>query len=916
MKARSAGRKSARAAQGAAERRKAWLVAAILLTVAAGPGSLLLPPPCLAAEQTGGIQGRVTTPAGRPLAYASVLILRTSWGAMTLDDGTYRIEFVPPGSYSVQASMMGCEDVTRDSVRVVAGRVTNLSFQLAETVLDIGIPEVEVTASRRLIRDKASSTIHEVRAEDLASLPVDEFAEAINLKAGVVARGGQLHFRGGRSGEVLYQIDGVPVRDPLRGGSVALATLAVAESEVMLGGLDAQYGNAQSGVVNYRTKEGGERFSGELRYITDDYGAPSETYDNFDRIFLGGGGPTPIPRFTYYVSFEGTWMDNFPPTQERRDRRTLLNVISVGERKSNILKFQGKLAYRSGSNFKISWEAIANRSKSDSYYHMWSRDGWVQTFLDTVQTGEVVLRHGRWSPVCVDSTYVYYNAAEHTPDRLNTFFQQKIVFSHSLTKNAFYSVKLSQQHFYTDTRVQGKKEWEYEGERERDFWFNYADAETSPFFVVSGDYPLLSTRDTRVHGGMFDFTHCRRAHTFQTGVEIRYNDMRYFEVTRPFQENEQGQIGGQRTRYHYYNPEGSFYIQDRWEHEGMVINGGVRYDLFDLGDQVFLAETREPTKAQWSPRIGIAYPISDRDVFSFHYGRFYQIPDRSYIFDDRDVWDSGVRGNPDLTNETTVSYQAGIQHLFSDILVGQMSVYYKDMFGLITTERFQDYSSTSPVLIWVNRDYASAKGVELTLLRRFSNYLRYELSYTYGRSTGTASDPDAAVARSFLYLPTSEQPLDWDVRHSVSTMFYIADPGSWGVNLVWNYSTGFPFTPYGLETRRVDPEFENSRRLPSTAVLDVQAEKYYDLWSWKLKIFLQGRNVLDAKNITNLAPFNWPPPPSRSDYIVYYTETGKAGGAYLAQGLDGDEGEGYVPLHDPRVFASPRAIRVGIGIQF
>jgi len=94
-----------------------------------------------------------------------------------------------------------------------------------------------------------------VLSEDLSSLPVYELEEAINLKAGVIARGGQLHFRGGRAGEALYTIDGVPVRDPLRGGGVSLATLALEDSEVLLGGLDAKYGNAQSGIVNYRTKE-------------------------------------------------------------------------------------------------------------------------------------------------------------------------------------------------------------------------------------------------------------------------------------------------------------------------------------------------------------------------------------------------------------------------------------------------------------------------------------------------------------------------------------------------------------------------------------------------------------------------------------------------------------------------------------
>ena len=44
--------------------------------------------------------------------------------------------------------------------------------------------------------------------------------------------------------------------DPLNGGSSDLSTAAVGSSDIIIGGLDAQYGNAQSGVINTRTQEG------------------------------------------------------------------------------------------------------------------------------------------------------------------------------------------------------------------------------------------------------------------------------------------------------------------------------------------------------------------------------------------------------------------------------------------------------------------------------------------------------------------------------------------------------------------------------------------------------------------------------------------------------------------------------------
>jgi outer membrane receptor for ferrienterochelin and colicin len=681
--------------------------------------------------------------------------------------------------------------------------------------------------------------------------------------------------------------------------------------------MDAQYGNAKAGVVNYKTKEGGDRFEGEIRYTTDDYGAPDNTFDNLDRVFLGFGGPSPIPSLSYYVSAEAIFEDSYPKTGERRARQRLLNFISIGDRKNNSYKLTGKVTIRPASNIKMTLGAIRDRSRRDTYYHMWSWEGYVETFFDTTRTGEVIERHGRWSQTAVDSTYHYYNAAEHTPDTDQRFDQLKLVMNHVINDTTFYSLKLSRNKFFIDRRVRGKEPWEYDGDRETDFWFNYRDFEASDYFVIAGDYPFLSTRETTVFTSKFDLTRIQGNHRFQTGFEIDYNDMRYFQVSRPYRTSPEGEIGFPNTRYHYYNPEGAVYLQDQWRHEGMVLNLGLRFDALSVGNQIPVSEVRNRWKTQWSPRIGIAYPISDRDVFSFHYGRFYQFPERRYVFDDRRSFDQ-ERGNPNLENETSISYQAAVQHLFSDIVFGQFSVYYRDVFGLVTAEEIPDPTGTGTVVIYRNKDYASARGFEFTLMRRFRDNFRGEISYTFGVATGVASDPNAAVAQNFTYLPVSEQPLRWDARHQLSSHLYVADPGSWGVDMTWTYTSGFPYTPRQRYTRELDPETENSRRLPGTFTLNVNAEKYYSIWGQRLKLFLSARNLLDIKNITTLAPGDILQPPSfvGNDYQIYYSETGRAGGAYLDEDVDGDGIEDWVPLRDPLVFGDPRTIRMGVGLQF
>jgi hypothetical protein len=866
------------------------------------------------AQTSGTITGKVTDNDGKPLAYANLLIVGTTWGAFTKDDGTFKIVNVPPGTYVVRVTMMGYEEQSVTGVTLTAGGTATAIFKIKERPTTI--QEVEIVAARERIKTKSTQTGYTINATDAANLPVDNITDLIALKAGVIARADGLHIRGGRAGEVQFQVDGVPVRDPLVGGGVTLAVVALEDVEQIMGGLDAQYGNAQSGVVNYKTKEGGDTFEGNIQYITDDYGQPNNTYDNLDRFSLGVGGPTPVKNLTYYISAEGIFSDSYPATNRQRSRTRILNFISVGDRKSNEVRLQGKLSWRPGKTQKLTAEFLNERNRSDAYFHIWSRSGFVETFLDTTRTGQVVLRRGRWSPTQVDSTYVYYNAAEHTPNFARNNGQLKLAWSHAINASTYYTVKLNRNTFLSDTRVQGKNPWEYIG-TERDFFFNYRDNTSSDFFVIGGDYPTLSDRETTVYTTKVDATRKFKRHTFQSGADMTYNDMRYFQVDRPYTTSSSGEIGT-RTRYHYYNPEGALYVQDRWEHEGMVLNMGLRYDLFSVGQQLSISEVKERVKKQWSPRVGIAYPISDRDVFSFHYGRFYQIPDRRYIFDDREVTDGRVRGNANLTNETTVSYQAGIQHLFNEAVSGQFGVYYKDIFGLLTSEQQQVAGQVGNITYWVNRDYASSRGFEATLTRRFANNFSGEINYGFGVATGVASDPAQATQSTFVYLPISEQALDWDVRHSLRIQFALAQPEVWSASFIWQYESGSPYTPWGRNTRELKPEVVNSRRLPSTTGLDVRAEKYYQVWGQRFKVFLDGRNVLDTKNITALSPGNWPTPPGRTstDYDTYYTETGRGGGAYVGDDVTGDGIGDWVPVNDPRVFGDPRSVRVGVSYSF
>jgi outer membrane receptor protein involved in Fe transport len=867
------------------------------------------------AQTTGTLTGVVKSAKGEGLSFANVVILGTNMGSMTNSNGKYTVKNLPVGQYTVKVSYLGY-DAQERTFQVNAGRTVTLNFELSEAVVAT-MEAVVVEATRDMIRRTESSTAHRLGDEELERLPVDTFQEAVALKSGVVQQAGQLHFRGGRAGEVQYQIDGIAVNDPFGGGGVNVATVSVADSEVLLGGFDAEFGNAQSGVINIITQEGGDTFSGEVTYMTDDYGAPDKTFNNYDRLSLGLGGPTPIKNLNYYISAQGTWSDTYLKTKEQRERTQILDFISVGPRQSNEYNLQGKLAWKPGPNYKLTLEVLDNQRKWDVYEHPWSQEGFTETRIDTISdTGEIVLRYGDFSERQEDANWVYFNAAEHTPNFEDDFRLYKTVWNHTLGEATFYTLKLSQSSNTFLESVNDQFPWEYQG-RYPDQWRDRISFRTHPYFATNGDIGSFTERRTEVWTLKTDWTSQISGHKVKTGLEFKYNDLGLFQVNYPNRINPDGEIGLFRSQFRYFNPEGAFYVQDRWEHEGMVVNAGIRYDVFSVGNQLDASEVENRLRSQWSPRVGIAYPVSDRDVFSFHYGRFSQIPDRQFIFEDRGAAVS-TRGNPNLENETTVSYQAALQHMFTEDVFGQFSVYFKDIFGLLTIEEVQSGDSPQLVRQYTNKDYASSRGFEVSLTKRFTRNFAGELSYTYGIATGVASDPDVTEQVDFLYLPISEQPLNWDQRHTLSATGTIAQPGNWSANFVWTFGTGFPYTPRDRNERQADPLKTNSLRLPSTSSLTIQAEKHYRMWGQEVKFFIRGNNILDARNLAILAPLEFPPPPQTGlfDYQIFYTETGRAGGAYLGEDVNEDGIQDWVSLNDPRVFSEGRSVRIGVGVKF
>ena len=118
-----------------------WIPAAALIVLAAAL-------PAARAAELGAIVGRLTTPAGAPIANATVTATRSDGGAIraTLSgsDGVYSFGDLTPGTWTVTAEVPGLPGVSKPSIAVVTGKATrsDLVMNVAPPAAAPGAPAV------------------------------------------------------------------------------------------------------------------------------------------------------------------------------------------------------------------------------------------------------------------------------------------------------------------------------------------------------------------------------------------------------------------------------------------------------------------------------------------------------------------------------------------------------------------------------------------------------------------------------------------------------------------------------------------------------------------------------------------------------------------------------------------------------
>jgi hypothetical protein len=161
------------------------------------------------AGTNGILKGVITDKrTGEALPGVNVVLTGLRIGATTGPDGYFAVLDVRAGSYEIRCTHIGYQSVVRRNVIIHPDLRTRLTVELEPT--DVTLEEMVVTQEKPLIQRDITATTYTVSGEDVQLLPVDNVVDAIRLKPGVTIEG---NFRGGKTTEVLYLVDGLPVQD-------------------------------------------------------------------------------------------------------------------------------------------------------------------------------------------------------------------------------------------------------------------------------------------------------------------------------------------------------------------------------------------------------------------------------------------------------------------------------------------------------------------------------------------------------------------------------------------------------------------------------------------------------------------------------------------------------------------------------
>ena len=910
----------------------------------------------LNAGITGKISGTVTNADNNdPLVGCNIIIESTGMGSSTNINGEYFIINIPPGKYTVIASMIGYKQVKIKNVTISSDFTTPISLEL-QTEAVSGEAVTVYASQNKIVKDLTSSTSI-ISSEDFDILPVTEISEVLEIQAGYVDG----HLRGGRSGEVSYWIDGIAVTDAYNGNAAtSINKNSIEEMQVISGAFNAEYGHAMSGIVNIITKDGSNKTGGYLSSYTGDF------VSNQSSLFQNISNINPLSTRNLDISING------PLIKDKlfyfANARTVRYEGPYSGKK--VFNHDNVSYFDSTGSFVISKPTILN---GDTIYPGYGNNNYVPMDWNEHNYFQLKFLY-KFSPLTrIRFTRINDHILSQYYDRMYKYNPEGALhhYDDSAT-NIFQITKNFNQNTFINLGITSyKKTYKHSAFEELNKYVHQEVYTSRPYsFLTGGNNSSYFKRETKSTIIKSDITSQVKNNLIKIGLESRQHQIDYYSSSyqpsidqisfNPLSDTPflldptlPNDTTIYSSKFTFEPVELSMYIQDKIELKDLIINVGMRLDYFapkgnllsdpsdpsiynpikpvnryidtnengiqDPGELSISSNQRSEywytntsNKYKISPRFGISFPISDAGVFHFSYGHFFQMPrfELLYMNPDFDLsqstGNSGVVGNADLQPEKTISAEIGLQQQLNRNYILNITCYFRDIRDLTGTrsseiEMFGGSSSYSKL---ENSDFAFVKGLVFSLDYDNRNGIFGTLDYTLQSAVGTASDPfQAQNAISNNQLPEIQiVPLDWDQTHTLNATLGLSKPSLGNLSMIARFGSGLPYTPES--SIDISSLLYNSSRKPVTHSVDLRASRDITFNKYKINLFLRIKNLFDHLNEN-----------------IVYNDSGEAGYTRklgIAESQNTDEAINTLDdwFNNETFYSNPRRVEIGFDIKF
>ncbi len=770
------------------------------------------------AAAQGAIAGTVVDPdSGFPIINASIFVLGTTRGAASDLDGNYRIEGLRAGDYTVRVSYVGYATKEFTGINVQNGQTTQLDVEMEEALLG-SENEVVVIGEAPLIDVERAESAYTISEEQIDARPVRDVQDVISNQAGVTQDPTGLYIRGGRATETGYVVDGVSAKDPLAGTGFGLdlGANALREVEVVTTGADASVGDATSGVVSIRTREGTDSFEAAASIQRDDFGGDWGSSFNEDNIEASIAGPIWPGKIRFFASGQGTFGDGFERTLTTPDssfssvpgqvNSSIVDGDVWAPRRGNRWNGLGKLVFLPRGGMKL----VGSYQRSLAVNQ--------NTRMLRITGNDAVVAPG-----------FQYNFALQ-PDQANTYTQDAnlayLLFTHAVGRQSIYELQVSR--LFTRLRADANG---------RDWRPDNVDSELDPFSIpgfpgsVFGD-PTNVPADTALfvlpgpgffnNGGVAtdwhdhfaeqvtargEFTHftASEAYELTAGGEVTLNDYQWIDISRPWVGapiqlpdgtfTQSNRLGQSSDIWRVKPRRASLYSTHRFRYNGLIASVGARFEGWAAGKYVddlvadsaftipvalreqYLDETTSLFGLRWKarllPKLNVSFPIRDNQVLFFSYGHSMRLPHPTYVYTNLDPFYQDRSffsdlGNPTLDPEIDIAYELGVRNQITANDALNVTAFWRDKFDFITVASVSIADATgreTSRALRVNGDFARVRGVEVSYTKRVSDWFIGQFSGSYSRATGLSSTNNDALQDLIQDGNTDntfETPLAWD----------------------------------------------------------------------------------------------------------------------------------------------------------